>query len=46
MRALPVRTLKFDGRAALHTGFESSDDSARLDIIAARDTFAVLHTSE
>jgi RNA polymerase sigma-70 factor (ECF subfamily) len=46
MRALPVRTLDFAGRPALYTGFESSSDHARLDIITARDTLEVLHTAE
>ena len=46
MRALPVRTLDFSGRPAIQTGFESSGDHARLDIITARDTLQVLHTSE
>jgi hypothetical protein len=46
MRALPVRTLDFAGRPAVWTGFESGSDHARLDIITARDTLEVLHTSE
>jgi RNA polymerase sigma-70 factor (ECF subfamily) len=46
MRALPVRTLDFSGRPAVHTGFESSGEHARLDIITARDTLEVLHTAE
>ncbi|HEU4781926.1 MAG TPA: RNA polymerase sigma factor [Ktedonobacterales bacterium] len=46
MRALPVRTLDFAGRPAVWTGFESGSDHARLDIITARDTLDVLHTSE
>jgi hypothetical protein len=46
MRALPVRTLDFAGRPAVQTGFESGSDHARLDIITARDTLEVLHSSE
>jgi RNA polymerase sigma factor (sigma-70 family) len=46
MRALPVQTVDFGGRRAVQTGFESSADHARLDIITARDTLEVLHTSE
>ncbi len=46
MRALPVRTLDFAGRPAVWTGFESGSDHARLEIITARDTLEVLHTSE
>ena len=45
IRALPVRTLDFEGRPALLTGFESGGDHARLEIISARDTLETLYVS-
>ena len=45
IRALPVRTLDYEGRPAVLTGFESGDDHARLEIIWARDTLDVLRAS-
>ena len=45
IRALPVRTLDFQGRPALLTGFESGGDHARLEIISARDTLETLYAS-
>lgn len=44
MQALPVTELEFEGRSALHTGFVSRDDTARLDVIADRETYEVLRT--
>ncbi len=41
-----LRTLDFAGQPTLQTGFESSSDHARLDIITARDTLEVLYASE
>ncbi|WIG60828.1 MAG: hypothetical protein OJF49_003576 [Ktedonobacterales bacterium] len=46
MRALTTRLLEFDGRPALHTGFQSTDGAARLDLISARDTHEVLYASD
>lgn len=46
IRALPVRTLDYEGRPAVLTGFESGDDHARVEIIWARDTLDVLHASD
>lgn len=43
MQALPVREVEVDGRAALLSGFASSDASARLEIIAATHTYELLH---
>jgi RNA polymerase sigma factor (sigma-70 family) len=42
IRALPTHEIAFDGRAALVTGFESVQESARIEIISARDTYEVL----
>lgn len=42
MHALPVTELEFEGRSALHTGFVSRDGTARLDVIADRDTYEVM----
>ena len=46
IRALPVRTLDYEGRPSVLTGFESGDDHARLEIIWARDTLDVLRASD
>src|SRR5262249_54854379 len=42
MRALPTQELDFAGRPALVTGFESLGESARLQLIQARDTYEIL----
>lgn len=46
MRPLPAREIEYGGRPALLTGFESVEDSARLEIISARDTWETLHAEE
>lgn len=46
MRPLPVREIEYAGRPALLTGFESVGDSARLEIVSARDTWQTLHADE
>lgn len=46
IRALPVRTLDYEGRPAVLTGFESGDDHARLEIIWARDTLETLRAAD
>jgi RNA polymerase sigma factor (sigma-70 family) len=43
MRALPVVEVAAAGQQALLTGFESLDDASRLEIISARDSYAILH---
>ncbi|MGH2485483.1 MAG: hypothetical protein ACRDHE_05670, partial [Ktedonobacterales bacterium] len=42
MRRLPARPLESDGREALLAGFESVTDTARLEAVVTRDTFATL----
>jgi hypothetical protein len=42
IRALPTHESTVDGRAALVTGFESVQDSARIEIVSARDSYEVL----
>jgi hypothetical protein len=44
IRALPIREVMFDGRAALVTGFESAQDTTRIEIVSARDTYEVLRS--
>lgn len=46
MRPLPIRELEYAGRPALLTGFESVGESARVEIISARDTWETLHAEE
>lgn len=46
MRPLPIREIEYGGRSALLTGFESVGDSARVEIISARDTWKTLHAEE
>lgn len=43
MQALPVREVEVDGRAAMLSGFASSDASARLEILSASHTYEILH---
>lgn len=43
MQALPVREVEVDGRAALLSGFASSDSTARLDILSAPHSYEILH---
>lgn len=45
MRALPTAEVEHAGRPALVTGFESVQSAARLEIVSARDTYAVLAVS-
>ncbi len=42
LRTLPERAVEVDGRSALVTTFESVAETAKLDVISARDTFEVL----
>jgi RNA polymerase sigma-70 factor (ECF subfamily) len=42
MRALPVCTVEIAAQSVLLTGFESLEDAARLEVMSARDSFAVL----
>jgi hypothetical protein len=42
IRALPIREVTVNGRAALVTGFESAVEAARIEIVSARDTYEVL----
>ncbi|MFL5801344.1 MAG: RNA polymerase sigma factor [Roseiflexaceae bacterium] len=42
MRFLPEREVDIGGQAAVVGGFESLGDSARLEVVALRDTFAVI----
>jgi RNA polymerase sigma-70 factor (ECF subfamily) len=42
IRALSIREVTVNGRAALVTGFESALDAARIEIVSARDTYEVL----
>lgn len=46
MRTLPPRVIDYAGRAALVTTLRSIDTPAALDIISARDSFAVLAVRE
>lgn len=46
MHPLPIREIEYGGRPALLTGFESIGDSARVEIISARDTWETLHAEE
>ena len=46
MRPLTIREIEYGGRPALLTGFESVGDSARVEIISARDTWETLHAAE
>jgi len=46
MRTLPPRVIDYAGRAALVTTLRSIDTPAALDIISARDSFAVLAVHE
>lgn len=43
MRALPVREVEVDGRAALVSGFASLRGAERVEIVTARDTREILH---
>jgi RNA polymerase sigma factor (sigma-70 family) len=42
LRTLPEREVEAAGRAALVTSFESIADTARLDVVSARDTYEIL----
>ena len=46
MRTLPIREIEYAGRSALLTGFESVGESARVEIISARDSWETLHSRE
>jgi len=47
LRALPERAIaEVDGVPALHVGFESVTNSARFDVVMARDTLTVLRLSQ
>ncbi|GAC1403454.1 MAG: hypothetical protein NVSMB52_17450 [Chloroflexota bacterium] len=45
MRFVPERSIKFDGRASVLTGFESVTSAARLEVVFLRDTYEVLHVA-
>jgi hypothetical protein len=42
MRFVPEREIDIGGQAAVVSGFESLSDSARLEVVALRDTFEVI----
>jgi RNA polymerase sigma factor (sigma-70 family) len=42
MRALPEREIEAQGTSAVVTSFESVTESARLEVVAARDTFEIV----
>jgi RNA polymerase sigma-70 factor (ECF subfamily) len=45
IRALPAQAIELAGRPAVLTSFESLEVQARLDVIAARDTYEVLRVA-
>jgi RNA polymerase sigma-70 factor (ECF subfamily) len=45
IRMLPAQAITFEGLPTLLTSFESLDERARLDVIAARDAFRILAVS-
>jgi hypothetical protein len=46
IRALPARAIELEGRPSVLTSFESLEATARLDLIADRDTYEVLRVEE